>query len=494
MSILDTAELVDGPFLHDGLLLNHIGGEWGPGTGGERSEDLDPATEQPLVQVTVSRADDARAALAAAAAAQPGWAATSVYERAAIFRRAASLIRERADLLAATMTYEEGKPLAEALGEAIRTAETLEVYAGLVYGPQGELMGSHKARQMWAFTQKTPLGVVVAISPWNFPLLLPGAKIAAALITGNAVVLKPADPAPLTMAAFVSILVEAGVHPGAVNLVLGRGSTLGPALLQAPAAAVTFTGGDAAGQSVAQAAVAAHMKYQLELGGNNPALVLADADMELVTRELTAGAIGSTGQKCTATRRVYVVDAIFDEVSRRLRDAFGRKRLGPGIDPTTDVGPLVTAKALEEFEQSVAEAERGGADVHRFGTLPARGFFGAPTILLEPDNDADYVRRETFGPMVSLLRVADYAEGVERCNDTPYGLSASVFSRDIGAAIGFAHDIDAGMVHINSQTPGSEPNMPFGGMKGSSSYSREMGQHGLDWYTQLKSIYVEGGA
>jgi aldehyde dehydrogenase (NAD+) len=486
--------LIDGPFLRDGLLLDYIGGEWRPGTTGDRSEDIDPATERPLTQVTVSSAQDASAALAAAVDAQPKWAATSVYERAAVFRRAAAIVRERADLLAATMTHEEGKPFAEALGEVIRTAETLEVYAGLVYGPLGEVMGSHKAQQMWAITQKVPLGVVVAISPWNFPLLLPAAKIAAALITGNAVVLKPADPAPLMMAAFVAVLLEAGVHPGAINLVLGRGSTLGPALLQAPAAAVTFTGGDAAGRSVAEAAVAAHMKFQLELGGNNPALVLADADIDLVARELTAGAIGSTGQKCTATRRVFVVDAVFDEVSRRLMEAFDSKRLGPGIDPASDIGPLVTAKALEEFEQSVADAERHGADVRRFGTVPERGFFGAPTILLEPDHDADYVRRETFGPMVSLLRVADYAEGVKCCNDTPYGLSASVFSRDVGAAIAFSNDIDAGMVHINSQTPGSEPNMPFGGMKGSSSFSREMGQHGLDWYSQVKSIYVEGGA
>jgi aldehyde dehydrogenase (NAD+) len=294
------------------------------------------------------------------------------------------------------------------------------------------------------------------------------------------------------MAAFVSILVEAGVPAGAVNLVLGRGSVLGPALLRPPAAAVTFTGGNAAGSSVAQAAVAGHMKYQLELGGNNPVLVLADADLDLVEAELTMGAIGSTGQKCTATRRVFVVDEAFDEVSRRLQAAFAAKRLGPGIDPETQIGPLVTAAARDEFEADVADAAAKGADVRRFGDLPDAGFFGAPTILLEPDHRADYVRRETFGPMVSLMRVADYAEGIERCNDTEYGLSASLFSRDLKAAIEFAHDIEAGMVHINSQTPGAEPNMPFGGTKASSSFTREMGQYGLDWYTQLKSIYVEG--
>jgi len=374
----------------------------------------------------------------------------------------------------------------------IRTAETLEVYAGLVYGPIGEVLGGHRPRDQWTFTQTVLLGVVVAISPWNLPMLLPAAKVAAALVMGNAVVLKPADPAPLTMAAFVAILEEAGVPAGAVNLVLGRGSRLGPALLRTPAAAVTFTGGNAAGKLVAQAVVDHGMKYQLELGGSNPVLVLGDADMDLVVRELTLGAIGSTGQKCTATRRVFVVDEAFDEVSRRLQESFASKRLGPGIDPETDVGPLVTAAARDEFEQSVADAERKGAVVRRFGAVPDEGFFGAPTILLEPDPKAEYVRRETFGPMVSLMRVRDYRESIERCNDTEFGLSASIFSRNVKNAVAFGHDIQAGMVHVNSQTTGAEPNMPFGGMKASSSFSREMGRHGLDWYTQLKAVYVEG--
>jgi aldehyde dehydrogenase (NAD+) len=485
-------ELVTGPFVENGVLLNYIGGSWTSGAGSDRTENLDPSTGRPLMEVVQSTPVDAMSALAAAAAAQPTWASTSIYERAEIFRKAAALIRARAQSLALSLTLEEGKPLPEALGEVLRTAETLDVYAGLVYGPVGEVLGGHKPRSQWTFTNTVPLGVVVAISPWNFPMLLPGAKVAAALITGNTVVLKPADPAPLTMAAFVAILEEAGVHPGAMNLVLGRGSVLGPALLQAPANAVTFTGGNVAGKVIAAAAVDAGMKYQLELGGNNPVLVLGDADLDLVNQELTAGATGSTGQKCTATRRVFVSDDVFDEVSRRLQESFATKKLGPGVDLTTHIGPLVTAQARDEFEASVADAEANGATVRRFGDVPSEGFFGAPTILLEPDPQADHVRRETFGPMVSLMRVKDYAEGIERCNDTEFGLSASVFSRDIKNAIAFAHDIQAGMVHINSQTTGAEPNMPFGGMKASSSWSREMGQHGLDWYTQLKAIYVEG--
>jgi aldehyde dehydrogenase (NAD+) len=492
MTVQTSTTIADGPFVSDGVVVNLIGGRWQTGSADERSEDHDPATGERLAHVTVSGADDARAALEAAAAAQPAWAATSVYERATVLRRAAALVRERAELLATTMTLEEGKPLAEARAEVIRTAETLEVYSGLLYGPLGAVHGGHRPAEQWTFSQRVPLGVVVAITPWNFPMLLPAAKICAALAAGNAVVLKPADPTPMTMAAFVAILVEAGVHDGAINLVLGRGSLLGPALLRAPATAVTFTGGNAAGGSVAQAAVTNHMKYQLELGGNNPVLVLADADLGHVTRELALGVLASTGQKCTATRRVFVAEEVFDEVAARLQVAFSDRRLGPGMDAETDIGPLVTAQARDEFEASVAEAVAAGADVRRFGDVPPEGYFAAPTIVLDPDPDAAYVQRETFGPMVSLMRVAGYADGVERCNDTPFGLSAALFSRGIGAAIRFADDAQAGMIHVNSQTPGAEPNMPFGGTKASSSFSREMGAHGLEWYTQLKAIYVEG--
>lgn len=492
MSVQTPTAIADGPYVADGAVVNLIGGRWQAGSADALSEDHDPATGERLAHVTVSSAADAEAALAAAAAAQPAWGATSVYERATVLRRAAALVRERSEALAATLTLEEGKPLAEARAEVIRTAETLEVYSGLLYGAIGEVHGGHRPAEQWTFSQRVPLGVVVAITPWNFPMLLPAAKICAALAMGNAVVLKPADPTPVTMAALVAILVEAGVHDGAINLVLGRGSVLGPALLRAPATAVTFTGGNAAGGAVAQAAVTNHMKYQLELGGNNPVLVLADADLDLVTRELAAGVLASTGQKCTATRRVFVADAVFDEVSARLQDAFAGRRLGPGMDAATDIGPLVTAQARDEFEASVGEAVADGADVRRFGVVPSAGFFAAPAIVLEPDPRAGYVQRETFGPMVSLMRVAGYDDGVQRCNDTPFGLSAALFSRSIRSAIRFADDAQAGMVHVNSQTPGAEPNMPFGGTKASSSFSREMGGHGLEWYTQLKAVYVEG--
>jgi aldehyde dehydrogenase (NAD+) len=358
------------------------------------------------------------------ARASPAGRETSVFERSAILARAARLVREDAERLADTMTLEEGKPLAESRAEVMRTAETLEVFAGLGYRPIGEVLSGHRPGEQWTFTTSAPLGVVVVISPWNFPMLIPAWKMAAALITGNTVVCKPADPSPLTIAAFVAILQAAGVPEGVVNLVIGRGSVLGPALLRPPAAAVSFTGGNTTGRAVAHAALEHHLKYQLELGGNNPVLVLADADMDLVERELIAGVIGSTGQKCTATQRVFAIDGIFDELTRRLHAGFSSKRLGPGIEPGTDVGPLVTAAAREEFERSVAAAEREGIEARRFGEVPDSGFFAAPTMLLEPDPDSDHVQRETFGPMVSLMRVADFEEGALRGRSRSSGVGA----------------------------------------------------------------------
>lgn len=485
------ADLLSARCVADGVLLNHIGGEWRDASDRGRSQNINPATEEPLLEVVVSPAEDAEAAVGAALAAGQHWRHSSIFDRAEIVRKAAGLLRERAELIGRTMTLEEGKPLAEAIGEVVRTAETLEVYAGLAYRAQGEMHSGHRPQEQWTWTTKAPLGVIIVISPWNFPMLLPAGKIVAALVTGNTVVFKPADPTPLTAAALVAAFEDAGLPPGVLNLVLGRGSRLGPALIKAPAAAVTLTGGNDTGKSVAVAAVEHHMKCQLELGGNNPALVLADADMDLTIRELTLGAVGSTGQKCTATRRVFVADAVYDAIAGGLAKAFGGLRLGAGIDPETKIGPMVNEGARDDFEAAVGQAERAGT-VSRFGTVPDRGFFSQLTILSDVDPDAEVVRRENFGPMVSLMRVSGYDEGVERCNATHYGLSASLFSASMKQAIRWVDDVDAGMVHVNSQTTGAEPQMPFGGMKASSNFSREFGHWGLDWYTQVKAVYVEG--
>jgi aldehyde dehydrogenase (NAD+) len=267
---------------------------------------------------------------------------------------------------------------------------------------------------------------------------------------------------------------------------------VGPALLRAPANAVTLTGGNASGLIVARAAVEHHLKYQLELGGNNPVLVLDDADLDLAAREIAAGAIGSTGQKCTATRRVYATERVYAELTERVAASIARMRLGHGINPDTHVGPLVSDVARDEFERAVADAESTGATVQRFGDVPEDGYFAAPTLVSDGDTDHPFFKEEVFGPMLSVFGVVDFDEGVARCNATAYGLSASLFSASTKTALAFAERIDAGMVHVNSQTTGAEPQVPFGGMKASSNFSRELGRVGLEWFTQIKSVYLEG--
>lgn len=472
------------------LLGNFIAGNWSTDGAEERVADLDPASGESLIEVVRSPSRLATEALAAAADAQHHWRRRSPLERASVIASTASLLRERSEQIAETMSREEGKPLPEARGEVGRTAEVLDVVAGYAHKPTGEVFPRRRQEQ-WLLTLSSPLGVVVVIAPWNFPLLIPAWKVAPALLAGNSVVLKPAEATPLTAAHLVQAFVDAGLPPGALNLVLGRGSELGPALLQPPAAAVSFTGSNETGRELARRAIEQHLKFQLELGGSNPVLVLADADLDLAVREVVAGATSSSGQKCTATRRVYVEEGVVDSFTEQLQAALAPLQLGPGLDAATDVGPLVSSEAKADFDGAVAEVERI-AEVHAFGTQPDRGFFVRPRLAVGGDPEHPLFQKEIFGPMVALFAVRDFDEGVARCNDTPFGLSASLFSSNLERALTFADSIDAGMIHVNSQTTGAEPHIPFGGFKQSSSFSRELGRHGIEFFSQVKTVYLEG--
>jgi acyl-CoA reductase-like NAD-dependent aldehyde dehydrogenase len=486
-----TPELAPSGALSDGVLCNHIAGQWQAPGGGELTDDTNPATPaQVLVRVVRSLEADAQAALHSAAEAQQGWGATSPLQRAAVLRRAATLLAERAETIALAMTLEEGKPLAEARAEVGRAVEVIDATAALVYRPTGEVFASRRTEQ-WLMTNHVPLGVAVVITPWNFPVLIPVWKVAPALLAGNSVVLKPAEVTPLTASHLVAAFHDAGLPPGVLNVLFGSGSRLGPALLQAPAAAVSFTGGNEAGTAIAVAAVRSHMKFQLELGGNNPVVVLSDADLDVAVREIVAGAVSATGQKCTATRRVYADHDALPDLLDGLRATLASKTLAPGTDPRCDVAPLVSATAREDY---LAAVDRVGriATVERFGDLPEDGFFVCPALATGGDPGAPEFREEVFGPLVSAFGIDDLEEGIRRCNATPYGLSASLFSSSVKSALRFAEAIDAGMIHINSQTTGSEPHIPFGGMKHSSSFSREIGRHGLEFFSQVKTLYLEG--
>ena len=490
-AVLATDEIVPAQAVRDGVLGSHIDGIWEEPEERELVDDSNPAAPaETLVRVVRATAADAERALRAAAAAQSSWRATSPLARAAILRDAAALLRERAEAAATAMTLEEGKPLAEARGEVARAAELIEATAALVYQPEGAVYAPRRHEQ-WLMTARAPLGVVVAISPWNFPLLIPAWKIAPALLAGNTVVLKPAELTPLSAAHLVDALTTAGIPAGVLNLVYGSGSALGPAVLQPPAAAVTFTGGNETGRAVAQAAVQHHLKFQLELGGNNPVLVLEDADLDLAVREIVAGAVSGSGQKCTATRRVYVQRSVHADVVDRLRGALGAIKPTPGLDPGCTLGPLVSSVARDDYLAAVARVAKVAA-AETFADARDDGYYVVPRLVLDADHDAPELGEEIFGPLVAVFVVEDLDDGIRRCNATPYGLSASLFSRSLGSALRFAEHIDAGMVHVNSQTTGAEPHLPFGGTKRSSSFSREVGRHGLEFFSQIKTLYLEG--
>jgi aldehyde dehydrogenase (NAD+) len=477
--------------LSAGVLGNHIEGHWHAAVDGDFTAVINPADpDQPLLSVARSGSVDAARALHVASTAQTDWSSTPPLVRAAVLRRAADVLRDRADTVALAMTLEEGKPLPEATAEVQRAAELIDATAGLAYAPQGEVYGSRRAEQ-WLMTRRGPLGVAVVIAPWNFPLLIPAWKIAPALLGGNTVVLKPAELTPLCAAHLVDAFLQGGLPAGVLNMVCGSGSRLGPDLLRSPAVAVSFTGGNEAGAAVARAAIGEHMKFQLELGGNNPVLVLGDADLDVAAREIVAGVVSGTGQKCTATRRIYVDRPVVAGVLERVRSLLADARLAPGVDPDCTVGPLVSDHARADFLVA-AERVETVADVERFGELPDDGFFVTPILAVNGDPEAEIFGEEIFGPLCSLFPVDGIDEGIRRCNQTRYGLSASLFTGSLKAAIQFCDCVDAGMIHVNSQTTGAEPHLPFGGTKLSSSYSREVGRHGLEFFSQLKTMYLEG--
>jgi alpha-ketoglutaric semialdehyde dehydrogenase len=463
--------------------------------GAETSPDLNPAQPDTHVAVvSLAGPEIAEEAVAAAAAAFAAWRDTPAPARGDVLRLAADLLDARAAEIGRDLASEEGKTLAEAVGETKRAVAILRYFAGQTLEPDGETYASHTA-QTFLYARREPLGVVVAITPWNFPIAIPAWKIAPALAFGNVVVWKPAEIVPLTASHFAVALYEAGLPPGALNLVLGRGSAVGDTLVGHPDVdAVTFTGSNAVGHAIQLKATEAGAKVQLELGGKNPAVVLADADLELAVEHVGRGAFLSAGQKCTATSRVLVEAAVFDEFAQRLSDLARTWPVGDPLDERTKVGPLASQAQLETVTGYLELAAEESADVLAGGLDDRQGdggYFLPPTVLAGLPATSRVVREEIFGPVAALLPVGSYAEAVELANDTPYGLTAAVFTRDLGRALAFARDVRAGVVKINQESAGLEFHVPFGGMRDSSSGSREQGKVARDFFTQWKTVYLD---
>jgi alpha-ketoglutaric semialdehyde dehydrogenase len=474
-------------------LANYVGGEWVPARSGSTYEKRNPANPSELVgELPASGAEDVDAAVDSAARAFPSWSAQPAAARAAVLMRAADAIEARVEDMAADMTREMGKPLREARMESARTAAIFRFFASEAWRPKGELY-EQSATGSALYTVRRPVGVVGLITPWNFPAAIPAWKLAPALVYGNTVVLKLAQEAPLTGLHIAAALDEAAIPAGVVNVVIGRGSEVGTPLVRHPRVrAISFTGSVPVGRQVRDEATALGKRVQLELGGQNPLIVMADADLGRAVEAAYAGAFWSAGQKCTATRRIYVEAPAYEEFRERLVERIDNGKVGDPADAETEVGPLVNEKQLNDVLEAIERGKREGGTVLAGGErLDDEAYLLAPTLFEDVADDAMLSCDEVFGPVTSLYRFDTLDEAIERANAVEFGLSASIFTSNLKSTQEFVQRLEAGILHVNSQTAGADVHVPFGGIKGSGFGPHEQGRAALEFYTEVVTVYQD---
>jgi aldehyde dehydrogenase (NAD+) len=475
------------------LARNYVGGEWRETVSGDTYEKHNPWRPSEVTGIyAASDAEDARLAVEAAHDAFPAWAALPAAQRAAFFSKAATAILARVEQVAQDMTAEMGKPLRESRLEAMRAATILRYAAGEVWRPIGEQYEPSVANQR-LYTLRRPLGVAGLITPWNFPIAIPVWKLAPALIYGNTVVLKLGYEAPRTGLHVAECLAEAGLPPGVLNVLTGSGSKAGAELVRNPLVrAISFTGSVPVGKSVRGEATARDCRVQLELGGHNPLIVMGDAELDRAVEATYAGAFWSAGQKCTATRRIFVQDAVYDEFRERLVARIAAGKVGDPADPEVEVGPVVNEGPMEDILAAIERARAEGGTVLAGGTRSDdEAYLIAPTLFEGLADDAELSCEEVFGPVTSLYRFTTLDEALGRANSVRFGLAASIFTRDLYAVERFTHEIGAGIIHVNSQTAGADVHVPFGGIKGSGWGPHEQGRAAIEFYTETVTVYQD---
>ena len=439
-----------------------------------------------------SAADVEHAAFAAAEAARV-WSRSSIQLRHDVLAKASAELTARREELGHLLSREEGKPLAEGTSEVVRAAQIFDFYAGECLRLAGDLIESVRPGVSVEVTRE-PVGVVGIITPWNIPIGIPAWKIAAALAYGNAVVFKPADLVGAIGWELVDILTRAGLPDGVLNLVMGPGSVIGQALVASPYIdAISFTGSTAVGSQIA-AGCAAHMKkVQLEMGGKNPLVVLADADLDVAVDCAVNGAYFATGQRCTASSRLIVDDAIHDRFVARVSERLDALVIGHALAEGTEIGPVASEAQLHQNMRYVAQGEAEGARLVHGGKLlerATRGYYMAPALFTEADNQMRISREEIFGPVACVIRVKGYDEALSVANDTPFGLSAGICTTSLKYATDFKRNAEAGVVAVNLPTAGADFHVPFGGRKASSFGPREQGRYAIEFYTIVKTAYT----
>ncbi|MGQ7886096.1 alpha-ketoglutaric semialdehyde dehydrogenase GucD [Paenibacillus sp. WC2504] len=477
--------------------LNYINGEWQAAGTGQTVPSINPAKKSEVVgYVQSSSLEDLNQAVASAKSAQQGWRKLSGAARGDYLFKAANVLESRINEIAESMTREMGKTLPEAKGETARGVAILRYYAGEGMRKIGDVIPSSDSEALM-FTTRAPLGVVGVISPWNFPVAIPIWKMAPALIYGNAVVLKPAQETAVTAAKIVECFAEAGLPAGVLNLVTGSGAIIGQGLAEHPDVnGITFTGSNQVGKRVGQAALARGAKYQLEMGGKNPILIASDADLDLAVDATISGGIRSTGQKCTATSRVIVMSEVYESFKEKLLSKLKGLTVGHGLDAGTWLGPCANENQLKTVQSYIQKGIEEGAELLFGGSSPdhpdlAEGFYIQPTVFDKVTPEMAIAREEIFGPVLALIQVESMEQAIQVANDSDFGLSASIYTQNIGNILSFIQDMDAGLVRINSETAGVELQAPFGGMKQSSSHSREQGQAAIEFFTSIKTVFLK---
>jgi len=475
---------------------NFIGGEWADAASGETFDSTSPADGEQLGTFPRSGSEDVDRAVAAAKAAYEEWRLVPAPKRGELLFRFAHLLAEHKAELTELMTHEMGKVKAEAGGD-VQEAIDMSYYMG---GEGRRLFGQttpSELRDKFQMSVRTPIGVIGVITPWNFPIAIPSWKIAPALVAGNTVVFKPATDTPALGHRFVELLHEAGFPSGVVNIVHGGGGAVGDRLVRHPdVRVISLTGSRETGVKVLEAAAENLKHVHLELGGKNAIIVMDDADLDLAVDGIVWSAFGTSGQRCTAASRVIVHESVYGALEKQLVERAEALRLGPGWDDETDVGPVINPSALEKIHSyTQIGADEGaklltGGEIASDGDL-AKGFYYRPTIFGGVDPGMRIAQEEIFGPTLSLISVKDEAEAVRVSNGIRYGLSSSIFTRDVNRAFRAMRDLEAGITYVNAGTIGAEVHLPFGGVKETGNGHREAGQAALDVFTEWKSVYVD---
>ncbi len=475
---------------------NFIGGEWVDAASGETFESLSPATGELIGTFPKSGPEDVERAVAAAKEAFEEWRLLPAPKRGELLFRFGRLVQEEKDDLADLMTREMGKVKAEAGGD-VQEAIDMSFYMG---GEGRRLFGHTTPSELpdkFQMSVRMPIGVVGVITPWNFPIAIPSWKIAPALVCGNTVVFKPATDTPLLGERFVELLVEAGVPAGVVNVVHGGGGAVGDALVRHPdVPVITLTGSRETGVTVMRNAADNLKRVHLELGGKNAIVVMDDADLDLAVEGIVWSAFGTSGQRCTAASRIVVHRKVYGELQSKLVAAAERLRLGPGWEADTDVGPVINRSALEKIHSYSEIGSGEGAKLLTGGEVATgngldQGFFYRPTIFGDVEPEMRIAQEEIFGPTTALIPVDDFDEAIRVANGIRFGLSSSIYTRDVNRAFRAMRDLQTGITYVNAGTTGAEVHLPFGGTKETGNGHREAGQAALDVFTEWKSIYVD---